>query len=58
MSEQRLPQGWDEKRVKALLDHYESGSDDEAATEDEVAHHDSGQTFISVPEELLPMSMI
>lgn len=54
MSEQQFPPGWDEKRVKALLDHYESQTDDEAAAEDEAAQQQSGQTFISVPNELLP----
>ena len=54
MSEQRFPPGWDEKRVKALIEHYDSQTDDEEVAEDEAAQHDSGQTFISVPNELLP----
>ena len=35
--EQRFPEGWDEERVKALLDYYESQSDEDAAVEDEYA---------------------
>ena len=54
MSEQTFPEGWDEKKVKAVLDHYESQSDEEAAAEDDAAQQESGQTFISVPNELLP----
>ena len=30
MNQNRFPQGWDEARVKRVLEHYESQSDDEA----------------------------
>jgi len=29
MSNQRLPSGWDEKRVKELIEHYEKQTEDE-----------------------------
>lgn len=54
MTEQRFPAGWDEKRVKALLEREESLSEDEQVAEDEASLTDSGQTVISVPTELLP----
>ncbi len=37
MSESRYLAGWDEERVRSVLDHYESQSDEEAVAEDEAA---------------------
>jgi hypothetical protein len=55
MSESKFPKGWDEERVKRLLDHYEGLSEDEMVAEDEAAMEDGdGQVVISVPVELLP----
>lgn len=55
MIEQQFPPGWDADRVKRLADHYERLSEDEQMAEDEqAATETSGQTVISVPEELLP----
>ena len=31
----RFPKGWDEERVKRVLDHYENQTEDEAVAEDE-----------------------
>lgn len=33
MSEQKSPPGWDDVRVKELIDHYEKQSEDEEAAE-------------------------
>ena len=46
----RFPAGWDEDRVKAVLQHYEDQSDDEAVAEDEAAFHARGQTVMVVPQ--------
>lgn len=54
MSENRYPPGWDEARVRRILAHYESQSDEEAVGEDEAAFEKSGQTFIEVPCDLVP----
>ena len=55
MIEQKFPPGWDADRVKQLADQYERLSEDEQTAEDEqAAHQASGQTVISVPDELLP----
>jgi hypothetical protein len=35
MSEQRFPPGWDNERVRRLIAHEESQTDDEQAVEDE-----------------------
>jgi hypothetical protein len=38
MSKQsKLPPGWDEDRVRRVLEHYESQSEEEAVAEDEAA---------------------
>ena len=36
----RFPEGWDEARVRRLLQHYESLTEDEAVAEDEAALED------------------
>ena len=50
----RFPKGWDEKRVKEVLEHYENQTEDEALAEDEAAYEDTTHTFLNVPTELLP----
>jgi hypothetical protein len=49
-----FPRGWDEKRVRAVIDYYENQTEDEAAAEIETADEAPGQTWISVPTELVP----
>ena len=46
--------GWDEERVRKVLAHYESQSEDEAVAEDEAAYEDQTQTVMEVPNELVP----
>ena len=48
------PPGWDEFRVKRVLEHYECQSEEEAVAEDEAAYEDSNQTFMEIPNELVP----
>ena len=50
-----FPTGWDEKRVKRVLEHYETQSEDEAVAEDEAAYEDTNQTFMEIPNELIPV---
>ena len=54
MKQSRFPKGWDEERVKSVLDHYENQTEDEAVAEDEAAWEDTSQTFVEVPNELIP----
>ena len=51
----KFPTGWDEKRVKRILEHYETQSEDEAIAEDEAAYEDTNQTFMEIPNELIPV---
>jgi hypothetical protein len=51
---QKLPPGWDEQRVRKVLEHYENQTEDEAVAEDEAAYQAEGQTVMIVPTELVP----
>ncbi len=54
MTDQKFPPGWDEGRVKRVLEHYESQEDLEAVAEDEAAFEVEGQTVMEVPSDLVP----
>jgi hypothetical protein len=54
MSEPKYPPGWDESRVKRVLEHYETQTDEEAVAEDEAAWEDTSHTKMDVPVELVP----
>jgi len=54
MSDQKLPQGWDETRVRRVLEHYESQTDESAAKEDQEAFESTTHTAMEVPVELVP----
>ncbi|MDE3259312.1 MAG: hypothetical protein OYM47_15910 [Gemmatimonadota bacterium] len=51
----RYPKGWEEDRVRRLLEHYESQTEDEAAAEDEAVLEDKCQTLMAIPEEILKL---
>ncbi len=54
MKESEFPPGWDEARVRRVLAHYERQNEEEAVAEDEAAYESSTQTFVEIPNELLP----
>jgi len=54
MKQSKFPPGWNETRVKELLGHYESQSEEEAVAEDEEAFEAPDQTVMDVPTELVP----
>jgi len=54
MKQPNFPPGWDEARVREVLAHYEAQTEDEAVAEDEAAVEDRSQTFMEVPNELVP----
>jgi hypothetical protein len=54
MKQSKFPAGWDADRVKRVLAHYESQTEEEAVAEDEAAFELSGQTVMEVPKELVP----
>ena len=54
MKKQHFPPGWDEERVRRVLAHYESQTDEEAVAEDEAAYEQKGLTMVEVPSDLVP----
>lgn len=54
MKQSKFPPGWDEERVRDVLEYYERQTDDEAVAEDEAAFESETETFIQVPNELVP----
>ena len=50
----KFPAGWNNERVRAVLQHYEEQTDDEAVAEDEAAFRARGQTVMVVPRRLVP----
>ncbi len=54
MNRQKYPPGWDEARVKKVLEHYEVQNEEEAVAEDEAAFDDPSQTVMEIPNALVP----
>jgi hypothetical protein len=54
MNRSKYPPGWDEARVRRVLEHYEAQSDDEAVAEDEAAYEATTHTTMDIPVELVP----
>jgi hypothetical protein len=50
----RYPKGWNLKRVRKVIAHYEGQTDAEAIAEDEAAHRRRKTTFIEVPVKMVP----
>jgi len=50
-----FPPGWDESRVKRVIEHYDSQTEYESLAEDEAAFETSGLTFMEIPNELVPV---
>lgn len=51
---QLFPRGWNEKRVKQVIDYYDRQSEDDALAEYKAAMRGKGQTMMMVPTELVP----
>ena len=50
----RFPPGWDEERVRRVLEHYENQSEEEAVAEDEAAFEAAARTLMTIPPALVP----
>jgi hypothetical protein len=50
-----FPVGWDEQRVRQVLEYYENQTDEEAAAEHEAALSRPEHTVMEVPAELVPV---
>jgi len=54
MKAKQFPKGWDEGRVRRLLEQYEAQSDEAAVAEDEAAYDSTTHTVMEVPVDLVP----
>lgn len=54
MKQGRFPEGWDEARVRRVLEHYEQQSEGEAVAEDEATLEDPTQAVTEVSRALVP----
>ena len=54
MKKQKFPPGWDEKRVREVIEHYEHQTADEESAEIESALQEQNVTMMAVPTELVP----
>lgn len=50
----KFPPGWDEARVRRVLEGYESQTEEEAIAEDEAAFEATTHTAMEVPVDLVP----
>lgn len=53
MSQQIFPPGWDDKRVRQVIEHYDAQTEDEEAEEIEAALHRDSITMVAVPNALV-----
>jgi hypothetical protein len=53
MKQSKFPTGWDERKVRRVLKHYEQQTEEEAVAEDEAVYEDSTQALMEVPKELV-----
>jgi hypothetical protein len=51
----QFPTGWDEERVRRVIAHYESQTDQQAIAEDGAAFKSGRRTVVEVPAELMPV---
>ena len=54
MKQTKFPAGWDQERVREIIEYYESQTDDETLAEHEHALEKQKETLVDVPVELLP----
>ena len=54
MSKQNFPPGWDEKKVREVIAHYDRLTDEERGAEIETAADAPGETLMAVPTAVVP----
>jgi hypothetical protein len=54
MKQRHYPAGWNEERVRKVLQHYERQTEEEAVAEDEATLRRRDQTVMVVPNRLVP----
>ena len=54
MKRKSFPAGWNEAKVRRVLEHYEQQTEVEAVAEDEASFRRRDQTVMVVPKRLVP----
>ncbi len=54
MKRNKYPAGWNERKVRRVLKHYDSQTEEKAIAEDEAAFELKDQTVMVVPKRLVP----
>ncbi len=54
MKQNKFPPGWDEERVRRVLDYYEHQTEEQALAEDEAAYELEEQSMMEIPNALVP----
>ena len=54
MKQNEFPSGWDDGRVRRVIDHYDKQTPEQAVAEDEAVFEDQHETVMTVPRELVP----
>lgn len=54
MKQNKYPAGWNERKVRSVLKHYESQTEGQAIAEDEASFELKDQTVMVVPKKLVP----
>lgn len=54
MKKQKYPPGWDQKRVKEAIAHYENQTEDEEHAEIEASLKAKNVTLMDIPTDLVP----
>ena len=55
VKQRKFPPGWDEERVRRVLEHYETQMEEEAVAEDEGTWEEPDQTVMEIPRRLVPL---
>lgn len=53
MKNSNFPPGWDEQRVRRVIEHYERQSEDQALAEGEAAYEGNSCALMGVPKDLV-----
>ncbi len=53
MKNNKLPEGWQQERVRRVIDFYENQSEDDAMAEDEMAYNQEAQCMMAIPDDLV-----
>ena len=53
INKNQFPPGFDEAKIKKIIEHYENQTEDEAVAEDETIMNNEQQTMMQIPNNLV-----